>query len=116
MMKVMLIVMIGLLLVVNLMELSMHRVFKITAYCEGTITKTGKPVREGFCAVDPKVIPLHSIVTIKGLGTFEAEDTGGKVKGNVCDIFVSDCNKAKEFGVQWREVRWKRHRLKIGSK
>lgn len=112
----MLIVTVGLLLVINLMTLARHRVFKITAYCEGTITKTGKPVREGFCAVDPKVIPLHSIVTIDGLGMFEAEDTGGKVKGNVCDIYVPDCHKAKEFGVQWREVQWNRKRLKIGSK
>jgi 3D (Asp-Asp-Asp) domain-containing protein len=63
----------------------------------------GTPVRVGVCAVDPKVIPLGSIVEIKGIGRFRAEDTGSKVKGRVIDIYMPNCVEAKKFGVQWRK-------------
>lgn len=82
--------------------------FKITAYCEGTITKTGKNVAPGMCAVDPRVIRLGSTVYIKGLGMFKAEDIGGKVKGRVIDIYIPDCNKAEQFGVQWARIKIRR--------
>lgn len=49
-------------------------------------------------AVDPKVIPLHSIVYIQGLGYFVAEDTGGLIKGNKIDIYVEDHNLAVRLG------------------
>jgi 3D (Asp-Asp-Asp) domain-containing protein len=81
-----------------------NRIFKITAYCPtGNRTATGIVPYEGICAVDPKVISLHSIVYVRGLGNFKAEDTG--VKGYSIDIFLNSCKKAKKFGVQWRRAK-----------
>jgi len=88
--------------------------FKITAYCScrkcngnnDGITKTGKHLADGICAVDPNVIPLGSVVFIKGLGIFRAEDTGKGVVGHHIDIFVPKHYIAEEFGVQSRKVMW----------
>lgn len=49
-------------------------------------------------AVDSNVIPLNSIVYIKDLGFFVAEDTGGAIKGNKVDIYVSNHEQAKKLG------------------
>lgn len=66
------------------------------------ITASGEFVREGFIAVDPDIIPLHSLVYVEGAGKFdgfyEAKDTGGAVKGNRIDIYVPDKLTAFEFG------------------
>jgi len=62
------------------------------------ITATGKEVHEGIVAVDPKIIPLGTEIEIKGIGTFIAEDTGGKIKGNRIDIFFNSKDEAKKFG------------------
>lgn len=56
------------------------------------------PHIEKTIAVDPKVIPLHSIVYIETLGYFVAEDTGSAIKGNKIDIFVSSKEEAKRLG------------------
>ena len=48
-------------------------------------------------AVDPKIIPLYSIVEIKGLGVFVALDTGGLIKGNRIDILCRDVEMAYEI-------------------
>lgn len=69
------------------------------------ITKTGYNVREtvktpqgrGIIAVDPKVIPLHSIVEIDG-SEYRAWDTGGHIKGNRIDILVESHKKAINYG------------------
>lgn len=45
-------------------------------------------------AVDPKIIPLYSIVEIEGLGCFLALDTGGAIKGNRIDILCQDVETA----------------------
>lgn len=82
-----------------------NRPYKITAYCDQGLTKMGTPVRVGVCAVDPDVIGLGSTVKVEGLGAFKAEDTGSKVKGRVIDIYIPDCEKAKEFGVKWKRAR-----------
>jgi len=49
-------------------------------------------------AVDPRVIPLGSIVEIPGYGTFIAGDTGGAIKGNKIDIHFSTVQQANNFG------------------
>ena len=58
------------------------------------ITASGDFVREGFIAVDPDIIPLHSLVYIEGAGKFdgfyEAKDTGGGVKGERNDLKFSE--------------------------
>jgi len=56
-------------------------------------------------AVDPKVIPLHSIVEIEGMGAFNALDTGGAIKGNRIDILFDSKLEAKKFGIQYKLVR-----------
>ena len=56
-------------------------------------------------ATDPKVIPLYSIVEIKGLGAYIALDTGGAIEGNRIDILFDTKEEALEFGKQELEVR-----------
>lgn len=57
-------------------------------------------------AVDPKIIPLHSIVYIEGLGYYVAEDTGSAIKGNKIDIFVSSKEEAIQLGtLQGRKLK-----------
>ena len=61
-----------------------------------TVTATGKPLKRGMIAVDPKVIPLGSIVHIPGYGEGWATDTGGAIKGrriDVCHASRSWCNR-----------------------
>lgn len=90
--------------------------FEATAYialcdtgCTGK-TAMGHDVRntnyyKGYrvIAVDPKVIPLGSIVRVSyGSTSFEAIawDTGGAIKGYRIDILVSTLREAKKFGRQ----------------
>ncbi|WFD10475.1 3D domain-containing protein [Tepidibacter hydrothermalis] len=62
-------------------------------------TRMGTTVRPGVIAVDPKVIPLGSKVYIPHLGmTCVAEDTGGAIKGNKIDVYMSSLSKANRFG------------------
>lgn len=83
--------------------------YEATAYCyTGSLTKTGTVPLEGrTVAVDPDVIPLGSTVIVyldsQLLGIYQAEDTGGLVKGRVIDIYMEDREACREFGRQ--EVR-----------
>lgn len=54
-------------------------------------------------AVDPKVIPLGSVLFIDGI-YYIAEDTGGAIKGNRVDICVSTHEEAINAGVKAAEV------------
>lgn len=86
--------------------------FKITHYCScekccgksdgitytGTIATAGRTI-----GVDPDVIPLGSTVYIDGQA-YTAEDTGGGIKGNRIDMFVSSHQEAIEKGVYETEV------------
>jgi 3D (Asp-Asp-Asp) domain-containing protein len=67
------------------------------------ITATGKEIKKGMIAVDPKVIPLGTEVEIKDMGFFTAEDTGGWIKGNRIDIYFETKEQAEQFG---RQVIW----------
>lgn len=89
-----------------------------TAYCYGEVTKSGKKVREGFCAMKEEWIGLTAIVyeDFNGspgdlIGIYEVEDTGfgrdldgdgyGDIEeGKVIDIYIPDYEAAKEFGRQ----------------
>ncbi len=87
-------------------------VARMTAYANGVggvgknaKTATGIAPRYGVVAVDPKVIPLGSTVTIEGYeGFFVAEDTGGAIKGPALDIWLPDAKEAKRYGTQYRRV------------
>lgn len=87
------------------------------SYCDTGcigITKRGTDVRNtiyhpsGYpiIAVDPKVIPLGSIVEIEGR-KYIADDTGGAIKGNRIDILVAttDTKPAFEFGRKQLKVK-----------
>ena len=75
-----------------------------TAYCVGCsgITFTGLDLRNNpdkkVIAVDPKVIPLGSMVEVEGYGVFVAGDIGGAIKGNKIDIFMPVRSDALKFG------------------
>lgn len=88
--------------------------FKLTAYCPcakccgkwaNGITATGTTATEGrTIAVDPRVIPYGSTVTLYyedgTVHTYTAEDCGGAIKGNRIDVFFDDHQAARDFGVQ----------------
>src|SRR5919199_5876584 len=68
--------------------------FFVTGYVLQGYTATGTYVHPGTCAVDPRVIPLGSYITISGLGTCHAEDTGGAIIGYRIDVWVSTVAQA----------------------
>ncbi|MCG7383375.1 3D domain-containing protein [Paenibacillus sp. ACRRY] len=65
-----------------------------------TITYEGRRV----VAVDPRVIPLHTPLTIRLADGTEiaaiAEDTGGLIKGRKLDVLVATEKEARQFGRQ----------------
>jgi 3D (Asp-Asp-Asp) domain-containing protein len=86
---------------------------KVTAYADGVggvpvgaRTYSGTKTRWGVVAVDPKVIPIGSALTIDGYDDtiFIAEDVGGGIKGEAIDIWLPDAKDAKTYGTQYRRV------------
>ncbi|MGE7838986.1 3D domain-containing protein [Viridibacillus arvi] len=81
-----------------------------TAFCNGCSgkTATGIDLRKNpnikVIAVDPKVIKLGSKVWVEDYGYAVAGDTGGAIKGNKIDVFIS--NKQSVYN-------WGRKRVKI---
>ncbi len=83
---------------------------EVTAYCPcplccgkgDGITSSGQRARPHHTiAVDPSVIPLGATVYLEGLGIFIAEDTGGAIRGNRIDLFMSGHHQALSFGVRF---------------
>lgn len=87
--------------------------FRLTAYCPcmkccgktDGITSTGTTATEGrTIAVDPRLIPYGSTVTIYfadgTVHTYTAEDCGGAIRENRIDVFFANHQAAREFGVQ----------------
>ena len=64
-------------------------------------TASGLWPYEGVVAVDPRVIPLGSMVWIEGLGTFLAADTGSAVRGAHIDVYVYDYGRARQWGIRY---------------
>lgn len=56
-------------------------------------------------AVDPRVIPLGSLVEIQGLGVYVAGDTGGAIKGNIIDIHYPTVKQALNWGRRSVKIR-----------
>ncbi|HKC74853.1 MAG TPA: 3D domain-containing protein [Chloroflexota bacterium] len=79
--------------------------FFVTGYVLRGYTFTGTYVHPGTCAVDPRVIPLGSYITISGLGTCHAEDTGGAIIGYHIDVWVPTVAQAYAL-TGWRTASW----------
>jgi 3D (Asp-Asp-Asp) domain-containing protein len=80
-------------------------IFESTAYTSyGTKTATGTTPRKGTVAVDPNVIPLGTKLYIEGYGYAVAEDTGGRIKGRIIDVY---------FESQAECVAWGRRSVKV---
>jgi len=63
------------------------------------VTASGKYVKDHHTiAVDTRIIPMGTKVYIEGLGVRVAEDTGGAIKGNRIDVYMSDLAAAIQFG------------------
>lgn len=73
-------------------------IFQATAYTGGGRTATGTRAHVGEIAVDPRVIPLGTTVYVEGFGPLRAEDTGGAIKGNIIDIYMSSHSACRRWG------------------
>jgi 3D (Asp-Asp-Asp) domain-containing protein len=69
-----------------------------TGYCLSGRTATGIPVGWGVAAVDPRVIPLGTHLTIPGYGEAVAADTGGSIVGGRIDLWFPSCTQAGGWG------------------
>ena len=74
-----------------------------TAYAGDAITATGSVPRHNpggvsTIAVDPRVIPLGSLVYVEGYGKAIASDTGGLIKGKIIDVFLNSEKECKSWG------------------
>lgn len=84
-------------------EYKKHLVVQSTAYTGDGITATGiapvyNPGGISTIAVDPSVIPLGSLVYVEGYGYARAADTGGAIKGNIIDVFLSSESACRSWG------------------
>lgn len=78
-------------------------VVESTAYALHGTTATGvKPVYNpggiSTIAVDPRVIPLGSLVYVDGYGLARAADTGGAIKGNIIDVYFTSNERCTQWG------------------
>lgn len=74
-----------------------------TAYYGGSLTATGtvptyNPGGISTISVDPRVIPLGSLVYVEGYGKAIAADTGGAINGNIIDVYVDSYDTAINWG------------------
>ncbi len=61
-------------------------------------TATGRRAQYGVVAVDPRVIPLNTLVFVEGYGFALACDTGGAIKGHKIDLCMAERSAAMAFG------------------
>ena len=61
-------------------------------------TRTGRHAEYGVVAVDPRVIPLNTIVYVEGYGFALACDTGGAIKGKRIDLCFDSRYVANQYG------------------
>ena len=62
------------------------------------ITASGKKLKKGIVAVDPRVIPLGTWLYVEGYGVALAADTGGAIKGNKIDLGFATASQSINFG------------------
>ena len=61
-------------------------------------TASGKKVKKGIVAVDPRVIPLGTWLYIEGYGVALAADTGSAIKGRTVDVAFESEEQCMNFG------------------
>lgn len=61
-------------------------------------TRTGTKAEYGAIAVDPKVVPLGTLMYVEGYGFGIAEDTGGAIRGNKIDVCLETRKEAMAWG------------------
>jgi 3D (Asp-Asp-Asp) domain-containing protein len=75
---------------------------QLTAYCLQGTTRRDNLVREGIVAADPRLFPLGGYVEVyvgrRYHGRFLVDDTGGKIREGILDIWTPSCRKARLFG------------------
>jgi rare lipoprotein A len=85
-----------------------RRKFTAVAHSVEGKSADGSQSRKGTVAADPKVLPLGSKIRVSGAGAYSGEytviDSGGGVKGNVIDIYMSSVREARKFGTKMVEV------------
>lgn len=64
------------------------------------VTASGLRSSFGIIAVDPKVIPMGTLVYVDGYGYAVAGDTGGLIKGDKIDVFFYSTRDAAKWGVK----------------
>jgi 3D (Asp-Asp-Asp) domain-containing protein len=69
-----------------------------TGYCLTGRTSSGIPAGWGVAAVDPRVIPLGTRLTIPGYGEAIAADTGSSIVGGRIDLWFPSCARAGGWG------------------
>ena len=80
---------------------SKGRRFRATAYCLRGKTASGRMVRRGIVAAEPRVLRLGTRIHMTAgryTGNYLVADTGGKIKGNILDIWVPSCAEARRWG------------------
>jgi 3D (Asp-Asp-Asp) domain-containing protein len=86
--------------------------FQATAYALRGRTFSGMYVRRGVIAADPRVIPIGSVVQLVTpgySGIYTVQDTGGKIKGKIVDVWVGSTREARFFGrrqIKLHVLRW----------
>ena len=77
---------------------------QLTAYCLQGTTRRDNLVREGIVAADPKLFPLGRYVELyigrRYHGRFLVDDTGGRIRDGILDIWTPNCSDARRFGRQ----------------
>ncbi len=61
-------------------------------------TATGRWATFGCVAVDPRVIPMNTLLYIEGYGFAIAADKGGAIKGHKIDLCYDSRSRALRFG------------------
>jgi len=61
-------------------------------------TATGLPAGYGLVAVDPRMIPLGTVLYIEGYGMAIAADTGRAIRGHKIDLCFATRQQAFQFG------------------
>lgn len=80
--------------------------YLLTWYCTGTKTASGNKVNhELTVAADLKEFNFNDVLYIESIvKPVVVHDTGELVKGKRLDVYVDDCNLAKQNGVKYSKV------------